>query len=208
MRPSRISAIALGVWGVALVCLAADHRIETVKRFQAARERGDLAAARALLGPDPRIWFDIDERQGPGQPWSLGTGDWDRWDRFFHRKIAYSDWKRHGDRVTAIGRETNDYYLLLDWEPKPLALTWWFNSSGKISGFMFHAVRDAPSRSRLQEFEAWAKKNRPEEIAYLKPKGRIDPSRDRPERWRALLVEWRKAAGLPEVSLPPPAPAR
>jgi len=208
MSPARICALALAVWCGALAGLAADHRIETVKKFQAARERGDFEAARALLAPDPRIWFDMDERKGPGESWSLESGDWDRWDHFFHRKITYSDWKRQGDHVTAIGRETNDYYRLLDWEPRPLALTWWFDSSGKISGFMFHAVRDAPTHSRLKEFEAWAKKNRPQEIRYLKPKGRIDPSKDRPERWLALLIEWRNAAGLPEISLPHPAPAK
>jgi hypothetical protein len=208
MIPARISAIALVVWGGALAGFAADHRIETVKKFQAARERGDLVMARALLGPDPRIWFNMDERKGPGEPWKLDTGDWDRWDRFFHRRITYSDWRRRGDRVTAIGRESNDYYRLLDWEPRPLALTWWFDSSGKITGFLFYAVRDAPTHNRLKEFEAWAKKNRPQEIAYLKPKGSIDPSRDRPERWLAILIEWRKAAGLPDVALPPPAPGR
>src|SRR6266536_1438369 len=180
MMPGRICAIALAVWGGAL----------------------------AGLAPDPRIWFDMVERKGPGERWKLDSGDWDRWDRFFHRKIMYSDWKSQADRVTAIGRESNDYSRLLDWEPRPLALTWWFDSSGRISGFMFHAVRDAPTHSRLKEFEAWAGKNRPQEIAYLKPGGAIDPSKDRPERWLAILIEWRKAAGLPDVALPPPAPAR
>jgi hypothetical protein len=201
MNPVRILAVALSLFGAALVCLAADHRIETVKKFEAARERGDLETASALLAPDPRVWFDTEERKGPGEPWSLEKGEWDHWDHFFHRKIAYSDWKSQGDHVTATGRETNDYYRLLDWEPKPLALTWWFDSSGKITGFMFHAVRDAPTHSRLREFETWAKKNHPGEIAYLKPKGRMNPTKDRPERWLALLKEWRKAAGLPEVRL-------
>jgi hypothetical protein len=204
MTPARTTVIALAAWGAALAVFAADPRIETVQKFQAARDRGDLVTARALLGPDPRVWFDKQERKGRGESWRLEIDDWDRWDRFFHRKIAYSDWKSEGDHVSAIGHETNDYYRLLDWEPKPLALTWWFDSSGKISGFLFHAIRDAPSHSRLREFEAWATKNRPQEVAYLMPKGRIDPSADRPERWRKILVEWRKAAGLPRVVLPPP----
>ena len=203
MSPARTTVIALAAWGAALAVFAADRRIQTVKKFEAARERGDIAAAQALLGPDPRVWFDTDERKGPGEHWSVEKGDWDHWDHFFQRKIVYSDWKSQGDHVTAIGRETNDYYRLLEWEPKPLALTWWFDSSGKITGFMFHAVRDAPTHSRLQEFEAWAKKNHPGEIAYLKPKGRLNPTRDRPERWLTLLKQWRKAAGLPEVALTP-----
>jgi hypothetical protein len=52
----------------------------------------------------------------------------------------------------------------------------------------------------MKEFQAWAQKNRPEELAYLMPNGRIDPSR--PERWLAILTERRKVAGLPEVSVP------
>ncbi len=204
MASARTFVIALAAWGASLAASGADHRIETVKKFQAARQRGDLVKARALLAPDPRIWFDMEERKGPGEPWKLEEGDWDRWDRFFHSATTYSDWKSGADRVTAIGREINDYYRLLDWEPKPLALAWWFDSSGNIAGFLFHAVADAPTHSRLAEFKEWAKKNRPEELAHLMPKGRIDPSGDRPERWRAILIEWRKAAGLPAVELPPP----
>jgi hypothetical protein len=204
MTSARATVIALAAWGATLAVFAADQRIENVRKFQAARDRGDLAAARALLGPDPRVWFNMEEKRGRGKPWLLESDEWDHWDHFFHRKIAYSDWKNLGDHVTAIGRETNDYYRLLEWEPRPLALTWWFDSSGKIGGFQFHSIQDAPTHSRLKEFEAWATKNRPEEIAYLMPKRRIDPSKDRPERWRAILVEWRKATGLPEVALPPP----
>jgi hypothetical protein len=200
----RIGAVAMVLAGLALAA-SASERIETVQKFRAARERGDLAAARAFLAPDPRIWFDMKERKGSGQPWTLDEDDWDRWDRFFHSETDCAEWKDHGDRVTAVGHETNDYYRLLDWKPSPLAFTWWLDSSGKITGFLFHAERGpTPDRNRLKEFEAWARKNRPVELAYLMPKGKIDPSGDRPKRWRAILVEWRKATGLPDVPLKPP----
>ena len=39
------------------------------------------------------------------------------------------------------------------------------------------------------------------------PGGRIDPTGDRPQRFHALLVEWRKAAGLSPVVLTESAPA-
>lgn len=179
---------------------AADH-IATVQSFREARERGDLAAARAYLAPDARIWFDMPERKGEGAPWTLQTDDWDRWDRFFHSKTEYTDWKDLGDRVTAIGRESNDFYRLTDWTPKPLAFTWWFDAKGKISGFLFHAMGEGKDPTRFPDLKAWAKAHRPEELAYLMPRDGIDPSGDRPARWRALAIEWRKAAGLPAVSL-------
>jgi hypothetical protein len=179
-------------------------RIETVQKFRDARQRGDLAAARALMAPDARIWFDMEERTGPGAPWTLEPDDWDRWDAYFHSATTYSDWKDHEDRVTATGRETNDFYRLTEWKPKPLAFTWWLDSQGKITGFMFHAIKDAKEESRFGELEAWAKKTHPEELAYLtSPKGRINPAGDRPERWKKLAIEWRRAVGLPVISSEP-----
>jgi hypothetical protein len=180
---------------------AAESRIRLVQRFREAREKGDLDAARAFLAPDARIWFDQKERTGAGAPWTLEADDWDRWDRFFHSRTDYTDWQDLGDRVTAIGHETNDFYRLTEWTPRPLAFTWWFDEKGKISGFLFHAQDEGKERSRFDELKAWARANRPEELSYLLPKGRIDPSGDRPSRWRALAIAWRKAAGLPEIRL-------
>ena len=40
------------------------------------------------------------------------------------------------------------------------------------------------------------------------PGDRFDPTGDRPQRFHAILVEWRRAAGLPPIDLPaPPAAA-
>jgi hypothetical protein len=51
--------------------------------------------------------------------------------------------------------------------------------------------------SRLDEFREWARREHPEELEYVMPKGRIDPTADRAERFKLLLLEWRKAIGLP-----------
>jgi hypothetical protein len=193
----RISAAAAALL-LAGVARGLD-RIETVQKFRDARQRGDLAAARALMAPDARIWFDMEERKGPGAPWTLEPDDWDRWDTYFHSQTTYGDWKDLGDRVTATGHEINDFYRLTDWKPRPLAFTWWLDAEGKISGFMFHAIKDAKEESRFDDLKAWAQKTHPDELAYLMPKGRIDPSGDRPQRWKKLAIEWRKAAGLPVI---------
>ena len=36
------------------------------------------------------------------------------------------------------------------------------------------------------------------------PGGRFDPTGDRAQRFGAILMEWRKAAGLPPIDLPAP----
>ena len=46
----------------------------------------------------------------------------------------------------------------------------------------------------------WAQKNRPEELKYLMPEGKIIPSLERARRWRAILSEWRAATGLPPIA--------
>ena len=53
---------------------------------------------------------------------------------------------------------------------------------------------------REEEFQAWARAHEPDEYAYLRPNGRIDPSGDRAPRTRALLLRWREAIGLPELA--------
>jgi hypothetical protein len=197
-----IMLAALALPSAVLPAAADPDPIDTVREFREAKERGDLSKARTFLAPDARIWFDMEERTGPGEPWTLEAGPWANWDRFFHSHTDLRDWRNEGGRVTAVGDETNDFYRLLDWKPKPVLLTYWVDVSGRLTGFMFHAVTGGPRvKSRLDEFEAWAKRTHPAELAYLMPNGKIEPSGDRPGRWRKILVEWRKAAGLSEVSL-------
>ena len=51
----------------------------------------------------------------------------------------------------------------------------------------------------MQEFRAWAAVHDPAELDYLMPKEKLDPTGDRAERWKTLLLRWREDAGLPEV---------
>jgi hypothetical protein len=80
---------------------------------------------------------------------------------------------------------------MLDWQPAPYTVTYWLDSSNRISGVL---IKSLPWKTvnRLPEFEEWAAAHHPDELAYLMPKGKLDPSGDRPERWRAILEEWRK----------------
>ncbi|MCI0329946.1 MAG: DUF5050 domain-containing protein [candidate division Zixibacteria bacterium] len=173
-------------------------QLMVVREFAQARAGGDNIRALSYLADTCRIWFE--KKEGPGRPWKM-DGPWAHWDEFFHSKQTYRDWKSEGNAVSAIIDETNDYYRLLDWEPAPVLLTWWLDGNDKIAGYLVKGLEEGPAKNRMEEFKEWAQKNHPEELAYLLPEGKINPDGDRPERWRKILVEWRKAAGLKPVLL-------
>jgi hypothetical protein len=171
--------------------------IAKVQALLAARKAGDEPAARALMAPDARIWFE--KKSGPGEPWGLVT-KWTHWDEYFHSQTNYSGFREAGDAVTADGVEINDFYRLIERPPQKFRATWWVDASGKIAGFLFEPRGStAPGEDRLEQFKAWARQANPAELEYLMPGGRFDPTGDRAERFKSILLEWRKAAGLPPV---------
>ena len=178
--------------------------IARVQEFLAARKRGDEAAAGALMAPDARIWWEA--KTGPGEAWTLG-GRWSGWDSYFRSRNDYSDWREGRDSVTAAGVEMNDFYRLIDRSPQKFRATWWLDASGKITGFLFEPRGAVVPGDRFEEFKAWARREKPAELEYLMPGGRIDPTGDRPQRFHAILVEWRRAAGLSPVVAAEPAAA-
>jgi hypothetical protein len=187
----RASALLL----IALAGCASSRMIGRVQAYRAAHEHGDIAAERALLSKDARIWYE--QRTGEGEPLTAGrTGRYAHWDEFFHSKTDLREWSVSGNAVSATVYETNDFYQLLEWTPIPYRMTWWLDDSGRISGAMVQSGK-GKATSRMQEFREWAKSNRPEELEYLMPNGRIDPTGDRPERWKAILTEWRSLSTTP-----------
>lgn len=176
-----------------------DPRVATVEAFVAARERGDLDAARALMAPDPRLWFD--EVEGEGSSWNLEGGRWKAWDEHFRGHTErLGPWVAEDDRVWAEMQETNDYFRLTEARAAPWRANYLFDEQGRIRGFLLSPVPGAVAdRGRRDEFEAWAREHRPDEAEYLMPGGSLDPSGDRPPRMRALLLEWRADVGLPPL---------
>jgi imidazolonepropionase-like amidohydrolase len=171
--------------------------IAKVKALLAARKAGDEAAARALTSSDPRIWFD--RKSGAGEPWGP-VSKWSHWDAYFHSRTDYSGFREAGDAVTADGVEINDFYRLIERPAQKFRATWWIDPSGKISGFLFEPRGSTvAAEDRLEQFKTWARQTNPAELEYLMPGGRFDPTGDRPERFHAILLEWRKAAGLPPI---------
>ena len=168
---------------------ASDSMIRRVQNYRAAAARGDVAAEQTYLAPGARMFFN--EKKGEGEPLGPGKGNWAHWDDYFHSRTNMTDWRVVDGAVTAVVHETNDFYRLLDWEPQPYRLTWWLDGEGRITEVLLTSIPAGPPKSRMNEFEEWAAKNRPAELEYLMPKGRIDPTGDRAERFAALLREWR-----------------
>ena len=174
---------------VLVAACASQSAIDRIEQFRAARERGDKAAAQTYVAPGARIWFE--EKKGEGEPFGVGGGSWDHWDHYFHSHTTLSDWKQQGRTATAVANETNDFMQLLEYQPKPYTVTYWLDDANRISGVLIQSM-PGKAVSRLDEFKAWARQHHPQELAYLMPNDRLDPTGDRPERWRAILDEWRK----------------
>jgi len=183
---------------LALTACTTSPLLQQVQAYRAARSRGDVAAEQRYLAPDARMWYET--KSGLGDPLRAGnSGRYEHWDKFFHSRSELRDWKVDGNAVSATVHEINDFYRLLDWEPVPYRMTWFLNDQSQITGALIQSLPGTPKR-RLDEFRAWAKAHHPDELEYLMPNGKIDPTGDRAERWKQMLIEWRAAAGLPSVS--------
>jgi len=175
-----VAVVAAGCASHALV-----GRVQTFRRALAS---GDLAAAHRLIAPDAREWYE--EKKGPGIPYVPGGGRWSHWDSYFHSQNELTDWRVEGRNVTATVHEMNDFMTALDWHAPPYTMTWTFDDTNRISQVL---IKSGPGQvmSRLQEFRSWAQAHDPAELEYLMPKGKLDPTGDRPERWQVMLEKWK-----------------
>jgi hypothetical protein len=83
--------------------------------FRSLLERGQHDAARSLMAPDARRWWE--SREGDGQPWTIGPetpGPWAAWDTHFGSTKEVIEWRTGTRSATAVIRETNDYFRLLE----------------------------------------------------------------------------------------------
>ncbi len=167
--------------------------LERAQLFRSHVANGEYAAALAMMAPDARRWFA--PREGEGRPWTVGDtaqGPWARWDKHFGSVGEVVEWTEGDGSVTAVIRETNDYYRLLERGAMLNTLTYHFDDEGLLEGLVIGSAGERDP-GLTEEFRAWAEENHPEEIAQLMPEGEIDPRH--PERFRRLLEEWRRVTG-------------
>jgi predicted enzyme related to lactoylglutathione lyase len=176
--------------------------VDTVEAFREARDAGDYELARGFLTDDPRVWYG--KRAGEGSPWKLGAGRYKAWDTHFNGRSKLGAWAVEGDTVWTVAEESNDYFRLLEREDVPrYRITYFFDGTGKIEGYMISSAYpdrlSPPRKDRFDEFEAWGRREHPEEWEHLRPGGELDPTGDRAPRTRLLLDAWRKEVGLPAL---------
>ena len=175
-----------------------DPLVVTVKRYRDAKRLDDLEAQRALLAADARMWFEKKEGAGSklGEP--SGGDPWKDWDVFFDSEARLEAAVVEGRSVRTTMSEINDWYRLVDRPPSRYHVTYDFDAAGKITGVLVHGIPGEPRLSdRLPEFKEWARVNRPGLLERLMPEGKLDPALAKAKLWKASLLEWRKAAGLP-----------
>lgn len=205
MRPSSKGLARLVLPLIAsATCLHAgvdekDARVAAVLRFRTAQERKDVAAQRALLAADSRVWYE--KKEGPGEQREPdgGGGTWADWDHFFRSENVLEDAVAEGPTVRATIREINDWYRLVGRPPSRYYMTYYLDASGRIEGTLVHQIPGAPKTAdRLPEFKDWARSERPGLLEKLMPEGKIVPSLDRAKLWKDALLAWRQAKGLPD----------
>ena len=183
-------------------CSGTDPMIENVEAFRSAREAGNYAVAQSYLSSDPRVWYE--KREGEGFPVKMGAGRYKAWDDHFRSEGDIAPWTAEGRTVWAIATEMNDYYRLIEREDESrYRITYFFDDAGTIEGYMisdpYAGEPSAPSVSRIDEIEAWALANDPDEWEYLRPGGSLDPTGDRAPRTRVLINKWRQEVGLEPI---------
>ncbi len=180
----------------------ASTQVASVQSFRAARAAGDLDLARSYLTEDPRVWYG--KREGEGLQWTLGAGRYKAWDEHFNSVSDLGPWHVQGLTAWAVATEMNDYYRLIERRGvSRYRITYFFDADGLIEGYMISGADPAnptpPAPSRVKEFAAWAAAKHPQEWAYLRPGGKLDPTGDRAARTRILLEKWRAEVGLPAI---------
>ena len=192
LRSGRFVYCAAGLLLLATGC--ALPNIKTLDAYRFAKKSGDYAKASTFLADDARIWFE--KKEGPGNRLTAKGGPYKDWDKEFRSTSRRETVRARGNAVTYISYETNDYFRLIERQPSPARVTYYFDGEGRIEGMLYQGLstKEARPPDRGDEFRRWADQKYP---------GLLDSPEmeipNQPKRWRALLVEWRREVGLPAI---------
>jgi len=192
-KPSPLTIVASLISITGTGCVS--PLVTRLEAFHEAKKRGDYERAATFLADDARVWFE--KKDGAGKPYTVEGGPYKAWDRVFNATSKRGRMRVEGNRVRYRSVENNDYYRLID---RPLStgrITYYFNEDELISGMLYEPLSTRANRppDRRCEFDRWASERYPGLLDS--PEMRIPGN---PERWRALLVEWREDVGLPPIT--------
>lgn len=155
--------------------------------------------ADTLFAEKARIWFET--KDGEGKEFNRGkAGPWAEWDKFFNAKKLDQNIKAYPDSVVVLESEQNDFYLLIERQPKPMAITYYFDENGKISGKMVVGIKTIPAPTdRFDEAVSWLRTEHPDDLKLLMPDNEIVPNLENAVLWKQRLNEWRTAIKLDTI---------
>jgi hypothetical protein len=114
--------------------------------------------------------------------WEFATGT-----RLMYEELAWE-----GDTVTAVFRETNEFYPMVGLKGRK------YNFTFRFAGDDIHELTVEPVacgcptlEEKMDGFLQWARKNRESEIDRVYSGGRFTYDRESAEAWMELLREWR-----------------
>lgn len=180
---------------VVVVAGGCTHPLQrTWQTYRDAKDAGDYELAGRFLAEDARIWFD--KKEGPGSPLGASGGPYKEWDREFRSHSTREAIRVVGRTVTYVTLEINDYYRLIERVPTKARVTYYFDEDDKIKGMLYQGLSPLKTRppDRYNQFKRWAAEHYP---GVLDADDMKIPNQ--PKRWRELLTEWRKDAGLPAI---------
>ena len=193
--PRRTLVIVSGMASALVASMGCTHPLQRkLEAYRDAKKRGDITETASFLAPDARIWFN--EKEGEGAPLRPEGGPYAAWDRHFRSTATREGFQVSDRTVSYLSAEINDFYRLIDGKPGQARITYFFDDQDRISGMLYEPLTPKHMRppDRYDEFKTWAGIHYPGLLET--PEMEIP---NQPQRWRALLTEWRAASGLPVI---------
>lgn len=124
------------------------------------------------------------------------------WRTATNTRYTYKDLWFEGKKAQGVFSESSDFYRLLDSEGWTARLTFRFDDAHKITSIDYEPLSDqARVGAAMSEAVAWARQNRPDELAAIYPNDEIVRSGEAARRWIELLHAWRADTGRPPVEI-------
>jgi hypothetical protein len=183
---------------VAVLLGAATPTFEPKKwldQYLEVKHQRNLEAQKKLIAPGARIWYV--EKVGEGFAIDLDD-EGSQWDRVLNASLTYTNPVVSGDTITADFLERNDFYRLAGISAWKAKITFRFDAQGRIVEELYVPDKSQPgSKEYLKPFVEWARKNQPEVLEKIYPKGRFHRTGETAKMWVKALTDWRKATGQP-----------